>query len=266
MVEKVLANQKGQNVEIYLEEIFVKSKDEQSLIKDVEETLNKLKWVNMKIDPNESTFEMKEGRFLGYTVTEDGIRPDLATIQAKELLPHMLKGKEEGALRQSNKLQAVITLTPRAWRLHLSREAGKEGSGVRMILFGLDGKMYSYVIRLSFDSPDHNMDYKALLAGLVSSAGKGMKDLHVFIDSKILVDQVEGSRTPATEEARKYREGIMDVAAPFHMFWITHLPKNLNFKAEVLIGLTTIKLEFLNQEVSMGIKTRPSVEVGSDDK
>nr|GEU81753.1 reverse transcriptase domain-containing protein [Tanacetum cinerariifolium] len=82
MVEKVLADQKGQNVEVYLEEIVMKSKDEQSLIEDVEETLNKLKWVNMKNDPNESTFRMKEGRFLGYTVTEDGIRPNPEKIQA----------------------------------------------------------------------------------------------------------------------------------------------------------------------------------------
>ncbi|GJY26108.1 reverse transcriptase domain-containing protein [Tanacetum coccineum] len=82
MVEKVLADQKVQNVELYLEEIAVKSKDEQSLIEDVEETLNKLKWVNMKINLNESTLEIKEGRFLDYTITENGIRPDPAKVQA----------------------------------------------------------------------------------------------------------------------------------------------------------------------------------------
>ncbi|GJW00680.1 hypothetical protein Tco_1555931 [Tanacetum coccineum] len=79
---QVQVDYSSQNVEVCLEEIIVKSKDEQSLIEDLEETLNKLKWVNMKIDPNESTFGMKEGRFLGYTITEDGIRPDPAKIQA----------------------------------------------------------------------------------------------------------------------------------------------------------------------------------------
>ncbi|GKB13616.1 hypothetical protein Tco_0847539, partial [Tanacetum coccineum] len=82
MVEKVLADKKGRNVEVYLEEVVVKSKDEQILIEDMEETLNKLKWVNMTSDPNESTYGMKEGRFLGYTITKDGIRPDPAKIQA----------------------------------------------------------------------------------------------------------------------------------------------------------------------------------------
>ncbi|GJZ63759.1 reverse transcriptase domain-containing protein [Tanacetum coccineum] len=122
------------------------------------------------------------------------------------------------ALRQSNELQAGLTPMPKAWRLYLSREEGREG----------------------------------------------MKDLNVFIDSKVLVDQVEGSRTPTTEETRKYKEEIIDATTPFHRFWITHLP--LNSKAELLTGLATIKLEFLNQEVLVGIKTRPSVKVRNDDK
>ncbi|GKC00248.1 reverse transcriptase domain-containing protein [Tanacetum coccineum] len=78
--------------------------------------------------------------------------------------------------------------------------------------------------------------------GLVASAGKGMKDLHVFIDSQILVDQVEGNRIPAMEQEKRYKEEVMDATTPFHRFRITHLPKILNFKAEMLTGLATIQL------------------------
>ncbi|GJW00679.1 hypothetical protein Tco_1555930 [Tanacetum coccineum] len=145
-------------------------------------------------------------------------------LKQKELLSHMLKGQEEQALRQNNELQAGLTLMPTAWRLYLSKEVGRKGSGVGMILLGPDEELYS-----------------------ISRSG-GRK------------------QNPATEEARKYREEIMDATALFHRFQITHLPKKLNFKAEVLTGLTTIKLEFLNQEVLVGIKTRPLVEVGNDGK
>ncbi|GJW87706.1 hypothetical protein Tco_0163046 [Tanacetum coccineum] len=76
----------------------------------------------------------------------------------------------------------------------------------------------------------------------------------------------EGNHMPATEQERKYKKEIMEVTAPFHRFQITHLPKILNSKAEVFTGLATIKLEFINQEVSVGIKTRPSVEETSSSK
>ncbi|GJX12103.1 hypothetical protein Tco_0201962 [Tanacetum coccineum] len=43
---------------------------------DVEETLRKLKRVNIKIDPVTSSFGVKEGRFLGHMITKEGVRAD----------------------------------------------------------------------------------------------------------------------------------------------------------------------------------------------
>ncbi|GJY97046.1 reverse transcriptase domain-containing protein [Tanacetum coccineum] len=106
---------------------------------------------------------------------------------------------EEETSKLGAELQAELTPTPRAWQLYLSRETIKEGLGVGMILINPEAKTCSYAIRLNFNAPNHIINYKSLLAGLVSSARKGMKDLHVFIDSQIFVDQVEGSRVPATE-------------------------------------------------------------------
>ncbi|GJT28777.1 reverse transcriptase domain-containing protein [Tanacetum coccineum] len=88
-------------------------------------------------------------------------------LRQKEPMPRMLSEKDEGPSRWNKKPQAELTPTPRPWRLYLSREANKEGSGVGMILISPNEKMYSYAIRLNFNAPDDNIDYKALLAGLV---------------------------------------------------------------------------------------------------
>ncbi|GJW76064.1 reverse transcriptase domain-containing protein [Tanacetum coccineum] len=85
--EEVLTDQRGRNVEIYLEEIVIKRKSEPDLVQDVNETLRKLKRVNIKIDSAMSSFEVKEGRFLGYIVTKEGLRADLRRIQAITLSP-----------------------------------------------------------------------------------------------------------------------------------------------------------------------------------
>nr|GEU86631.1 hypothetical protein [Tanacetum cinerariifolium] len=156
-------------------------------------------------------------------------------------------------------------IMPRAWRLYMGRETSKEGSRVELILDSLEGKVYPYAIRLNFYALEDIMDYEALLVGLVVSASRGIKDLHVFIDSRMLVDQVEGSRILRTKEAKKYKEEIMDAITPRYRFHITHLLKYLNPKVEALLGLASIRLELLNREVSVGIKTRPTLEaVGKD--
>ncbi|GJY95840.1 gag-pol polyprotein [Tanacetum coccineum] len=175
--------------------------------------------------------------------------------------------KNEGRTLNLNKeLQIKSTLTPRAWRLYLGKETIEEDLGVGIILVNPEERMHLYAIPLKFNTSDHAIDCEALLAGLAVSVSKGMKDLDVFIDSPRLVAQTEGNHTPATEQKKKYKKEIMDATPSFHRFRITHLQKILNSKAEVLTRLATIKLQFLNQEVSVGIKTRPSVEETSSSK
>ncbi|GJW68414.1 reverse transcriptase domain-containing protein [Tanacetum coccineum] len=271
MMENVLADQRGRNVEIYLEEVVIKSKSEQHLIQDVEETLRKLKRVNIKINLITSSFGVKEGRkFI----------PKLAKLkypirEARMSFPEEKDSWKDGLLkyghisyipRKEAEGLVVKKFLVKESRLYLGKETIEEGSGVGIILVSPEEKMYSYDIRLKFNASNHAMDCEALLAGLAASTNQGMKDLHVFIDLLTLVAQVEGNHTPATEHERKYKEEIMDATAPFHMFRITHLSKILNLKAEMLTRLATINLEFLNQEVSVGIKTRPSVEEASSNK
>ncbi|GKA46010.1 reverse transcriptase domain-containing protein [Tanacetum coccineum] len=144
-------------------------------------------------------------------------------------MPHALEENDKGESKNLRKEQAR---TPREWRLYMGRKASKEGSGIEMILISLDEKASSYTIRLNFHASEERMDYEALLAGLVASIGKCMKDLHVFFSSKELVDQVEGHIVHKTMETKRYKEEVMDVTTPFHRFRITHLPKNVNPKAE----------------------------------
>ncbi|GJW94922.1 hypothetical protein Tco_0174594 [Tanacetum coccineum] len=81
-VDETLALPAGcRNVEVYLEEIVVKSISEKSLLLDVQETLDKLQRVNMKIDPNRCTFGMEEGKFLGYVIIKEGIKADPEKVQ-----------------------------------------------------------------------------------------------------------------------------------------------------------------------------------------
>ncbi|GKB93512.1 reverse transcriptase domain-containing protein [Tanacetum coccineum] len=232
MVKKVLADQKGRNMEMYLEEIVIKSK------------------------------RRNVSRLYGNTRRSKS--------RARECAGEKVEGtpdaNEGGTFNLNRKLQAKSTLTPRAWRLYLGRETIEEGSGVGIILVSLKEKMYSYAIRLKFNASNHAMDCEALLTGVAVSVSKGMKDLHVFMDSSKLVSQTEGNHTPEIEQERKYKKEILDATTLFYRLRITHIPKILNFKAEVLTGLATIKLEFLNQEVSTGIKTRPSVEETSSSK
>ncbi|GJU21750.1 hypothetical protein Tco_1155092 [Tanacetum coccineum] len=153
--------------------------------------------------------------------------------------------------------ESSISIDPHNERIYIGRESSKEGFRVGLVPVDPEGKEYSHDIRLNFHAFKDDMHYKALLA---TSDERQMKDLHVFVSSKLLVDQVEGNREPKKEGAKMYMEVVMDVTTPFHKFRIMYLPKTLSPKTEALTGLTSIQLEFLNQEVSVGVKTRPLID------
>ncbi|GJX07994.1 hypothetical protein Tco_0195926 [Tanacetum coccineum] len=144
-----------------------------------------------------------------------------------EQVHETLDANERGTFNLNKMLQEKSTTTPRAWRLYLGKETIKEGSSVGIILISLEKRMHSYAIRLKFNTSDDTIDCEALLARLAASISKGMKELHVFMDSPKLVAQTEGNHTPTMEQEMH---------------------------------------KFLNQEVSVGIKTRPSVEETSSNK
>ncbi|XP_075473405.1 uncharacterized protein LOC142504418 [Primulina tabacum] len=63
----------GSNVEVYLDDIMVKSKDSTQLIPDLVETFSSLRSYGLKLNPQKYIFGVRSAKFLGYMVTERGI-------------------------------------------------------------------------------------------------------------------------------------------------------------------------------------------------
>jgi hypothetical protein len=72
----------GRNLEVYVDNIIVKSRHSSSLITDLEETFNNLRCFNIKLNWEKCTFGVPRGKLLGYIITERGIEGNLDKISA----------------------------------------------------------------------------------------------------------------------------------------------------------------------------------------
>nr|GEY08936.1 reverse transcriptase domain-containing protein [Tanacetum cinerariifolium] len=86
-VDKAFDNQIGRNIEVYVNDLVVKSHTEAEMLRDIGETFRTLRKINMKLSPKKCTFEAVEGVFLGYMVTPEGIKPCLDKTTAVLQLP-----------------------------------------------------------------------------------------------------------------------------------------------------------------------------------
>ncbi|GKA54168.1 reverse transcriptase domain-containing protein [Tanacetum coccineum] len=149
-----------------------------------------------------------------------------------------------------------LTPGPRAWRLYTDGASNNEGSRAGLILIAPDDVEYSYALRLNFSNSNNDVEYEALLAGLWIAKEMQVKDIHAFVDSKL----VEGSYEAKGTRMVKYREKVLELAGAFNRFRITHIPRAENRKADALSKLVAVQFDHLSKEVLVEVLNERSVE------
>ena len=82
LVNHMFHPQIGRNVEVYVDDMLVKSLDEKKHLDDLQETFDTLRRYNMKLNPSKCAFGVSLGKFLGFMVSQKGIKVNPNKIQA----------------------------------------------------------------------------------------------------------------------------------------------------------------------------------------
>ncbi|GJY79345.1 reverse transcriptase domain-containing protein [Tanacetum coccineum] len=124
-MDKAFEKHIGRNLEVYVDDLVIKSHTEQEILRDIEETFQTLRKINMKLHPKKCTFEAEEGMFLDFIAeTSDNDTP-LTKIPTEKELPEPSTLLTDGS-------------------------SCLEGSGARLILTNSEGMEFTYA--LIFDS------------------------------------------------------------------------------------------------------------------
>ncbi|XP_021971565.1 uncharacterized protein LOC110866728 [Helianthus annuus] len=90
--------EKTANLEVYVDDLVIKSREEKQMLEDIEETFQKLREYNTKLNPKKCSFRVEEGKFLGVIVTRDGFKANLEKVAAITRIPSPRTLKEAQAL------------------------------------------------------------------------------------------------------------------------------------------------------------------------
>nr|GEV52517.1 reverse transcriptase domain-containing protein [Tanacetum cinerariifolium] len=188
----------GWNIEVYVDDLVVKSYTEAEMMRDIEETFRTLRKVNMKLNPKKCSFGLAEGMFLGYVVTPEGIKPCLDKTATVLQLPSSRTIKESDFHWTAEAEQAFKQLKQHLSELPLL-VAPKPKEELILYLSATYGAM----------SSNNEAEYEALIAGLWIAARMGVKDVHVSVNSKLLANQVLGTYVAKEDNMVKYGNSQM---------------------------------------------------------
>ena len=82
LINRMFTPQIGRNVQVYVDDMLVKSRREKDHLEDLRETFDTLRSYNMKLNPGKCTFGVTVGKFLGLMVSQRGIEANPDKIRA----------------------------------------------------------------------------------------------------------------------------------------------------------------------------------------
>ena len=82
LVNKMFSKQIGRNMEVYVDDMLLKSKEELAHLDDLKETFTTLRQYQMKLNPNKYAFGVASRKFLGFMMSQRGIEANPKKVQA----------------------------------------------------------------------------------------------------------------------------------------------------------------------------------------
>ena len=82
LVNKMSSKQISRDMEVYVDDMLVKRKEELAHLDDLKETFTTLKQYQMKLNPTKCVFGVASGKFLSFMVSQRGIEVNPKKVQA----------------------------------------------------------------------------------------------------------------------------------------------------------------------------------------
>nr|GEV62728.1 reverse transcriptase domain-containing protein [Tanacetum cinerariifolium] len=237
-------SQIGWNIEVYVDDLVVKSYTEAEMMRDIEETFRTLRKVNMKLNLKKCSFGLVEGMFLGYVVTPEGIKSCSDKTAAVQQLPSPRTIKEvqslNGKLASLNRflsksaekslpLFQTLKKCIKKSEFHWTVEAEQAFKQLKPRTSVKGQILADFLIKMPGENPqaapvaetqqepwtlftdgsssfNNEAEYEALIAGLRIAARMGVKNVHVSVDSKLVANQVLGTYVAKEDNMVKYLE------------------------------------------------------------
>ena len=110
---------------------------------------------------------------------------------------------------------------------------------VRVVFISPQNHVLPRAFSLMESCSNNVAEYNALLIGLQLAHGMGVRYLEAYDDSKLIINQVKGEYEVRHEDLVPYYHTVIELANLFDGFYIGHVTRSQNTKADALAALAT---------------------------
>jgi ribonuclease HI len=213
-IQACFKRQLNKNIEAYVDDVVVKTRNSDTLIADLEETFASLWEYRWKLNPNKCVFGVPSGKLLGFITNHRGIEANPEKISA---IKH--------------------------WVMYFDSSLKLEGAGAGVLLISPTGKQLKYVLQIFWKVSNNEAEYEALLHWLRLAISLGIKRLIVYGDSAVVINQVNNSWDHNKENMDAYCLEVRKLENKFYGLEFHHVVRDNNVAADVLSKLGSTRAQ-----------------------
>ena len=163
-----------------------------------------------------------------------------------------------------NNMGMVCHVENRAWRVFVDGALSAMGAGVGIVIITLEGIRLEHSFRLGFKASYNEAEYEALIAGLKTALDLGTRNVEVYSDSWLVVNQVQGNFEAQDSRMKEYLRVAKQIMAKFSAMSMTQVARGNNRHADSLTTLASTMTEDIPRQIKVELIGEPSISATAD--
>ena len=135
------------------------------------------------------------------------------------------------------------------------------GAGARIVIITPEGISVEHSFRLGFKASNNEAKYEALLARLRAVLNLGAREVEVYSDSRLVVNQVQGSFEAKDPRMINYLQLVMHIINQFQKVKVVQITKGQNRHANSLAILASSLTEDVPWLIKVEVMAEPSIDL-----
>ncbi|XP_021760184.1 uncharacterized protein LOC110725012 [Chenopodium quinoa] len=146
------------------------------------------------------------------------------------------------------------------WKVFFDGSATATGCGAGVIFQSPEGNKFEYALRFQYQASNNEVEYEALLAGLIMCKVAEAKKVDVSSESLLVVGQVNGDFEAREPAMMKYLKIVKEEAKGLDHFTLQQAPRSSNHQADSLSKLASSASCDTPRLVLWEVKERRSID------
>ena len=151
-----------------------------------------------------------------------------------------------------------IKPTAPTWSLFVDGSSNQQGCGASLVLTTPDKVAMKYALRFKFKASNNEAEYEVLLASLRLAKHLGVKQIDIFSDSQLVVNQVINNYEAKDSSMVAYLAQTQLLLKNFH-YQITQIPRAANSHANARAHLASAVEDKIGRKIHVELLAAPSI-------